>query len=346
MNKPKLLYICINDGSDTRINKEIVSLSKKNEIFFLGIGKKTKSSFILNYVKNYNFIEGKKFSIITYLKLIKTLVSIIFKEKVINLHVVDEQLLIVILPFVFFKKITLDIFDSLFLKLNFPNEKCIFLKWLIYKPVKTIIVTDENRFTLLPIFAQKKSIIIPNVPNKKKYNLKKTDNEYITICYFGSLIKERGSEFIANLLDYNKNIKIIAAGWIYDNYTGKLFENQNIRYIGIKKQEEINSILSEEGDYLLSIYPCNNLNNIYASPNKIYDSIQTETPLIINSGVKVSEFVKIQNIGYVINNNEIIDYEELINNLFKNRKKYQFSEVLKNRYCWENYEELLLEIYK
>ena len=38
----------------------------------------------------------------------------------------------------------------------------------------------------------------------------------------------------------------------------------------------------------------------YSPPNKIYDAIQIQTPVIINSEVKISKFVEKINLGYII----------------------------------------------
>lgn len=43
--KKKILYLCINDGSDMRINKEIRTLNKRYDVVFLGVG--TKKVYLL-----------------------------------------------------------------------------------------------------------------------------------------------------------------------------------------------------------------------------------------------------------------------------------------------------------
>ena len=54
-------------------------------------------------------------------------------------------------------------------------------------------------------------------------------------------------------------------------------------------------------------YEPSNQNNINASPNKIYDAIQTNTPIIINNEVKVAAFVKRKNIGVILDS--FYDYD-------------------------------------
>ena len=209
---------------------------------------------------------------------------------------------------------------------------------------KKIIVTDENRFNLLPKFAQKKAIVIPNVPNFFKHNVKNISNDYLTICYFGSLHKDRGTNFLENLMAHDDQLKVIAAGWINDDYTKSFIENPRVNYLGIRRQRDVNTILAKEGDYLLSIYPLKNTNNIYASPNKIYDAIQTKTPVIINKEILVSSLVEKLNIGYVIENFQCIDYGILINELKDKKKTYSFDDELIHEYTWEKYESKILNL--
>lgn len=339
-----ILFICANDGSDTRVVKEIATLNKRYKIFYLGIGVKSNTSFSLEEVEEYLLIPGSHKSIKTLIVLCWNLIKILFKYKFKKIHVVDEQLYFFLFPFLIKQKVILDIFDSYFLKLNFPKNKLYLLKMIIYGFPYKLIVTDENRYDLLPNFAKKKTIIIPNMPNFYNYEKKKITNKFLTICYFGSLNKERGTVFLENLLVHDNDIQIIAAGWITDEYTKLFIKNSRVKYLGVRKQREINTILANEGDYLLSIYPVNNTNNIYASPNKIFDAIQTYTPVIINREIIVSNFVVENNVGYVLENIENLDYNKLIFDLKKMKNTYNFSQNLVKKYSWEVNEFNLINI--
>ena len=344
MQNNMILYICLNDGSDTRVTKEIITLNKKYDIFYLGIGKKSEVSFALKYTKNHKLINGNHKSVFTILNLIYKLLLLLLKKKFKKVYVVDEQLFFCLFPFLLNMNVILDIFDSYFLKLNLPENKLYLIKKVIYGLPKKIIVTDENRFNLLPKFAQKKAIVIPNVPNFFKHNEKNISNDYLTICYFGSLHKDRGTNFLENLMAHDDQLKVIAAGWINDDYTKSFIENPRVNYLGIRRQSDVNTILAKEGDYLLSIYPLKNTNNIYASPNKIYDAIQTKTPVIINKEIIVSSLVEKLNIGYVIENFQCIDYGILINELKDKKKTYSFDDELIHEYTWEKYESKILNL--
>ena len=83
-----------------------------------------------------------------------------------------------------------------------------------------------------------------------------------------------------------------------------------------------------------------------ASPNKIYDAIQTHTPVIINAEVKVSSFVKEKNIGVVLDSFYEYDTESVYNELLNKKEKFSFSEEAAEKYSWESIESKLLEAHK
>ena len=242
-----------------------------------------------------------------------------------------------------FKALVLDVFDSIFLKYNLPYNRAYFLKIIIYSLPRCIIVTDDRRLKLLPAFAQNKAIVMPNVPFLAKYPLKTKTNELV-VCLFGTLVRDRGSEFALNMINANPMIELVCAGWICDKYSEKLLSHPRVSYLGIMSQVESNNYLSKYGDYLLMIYPTNNLNNKYASPNKIYDAIHTKTPVIINSSIYVSSFVASTNIGVVVNDSRYIDYQELCSEIYCKRESFNsvFTESLKKKYSWNNYEDYYL----
>ena len=68
-----ILYLANNDSSDTRVYKELKSLSKEFNVSFLGINSRSKSSntfFGKKYCKNFFLINGSSKNFITLLKFI------------------------------------------------------------------------------------------------------------------------------------------------------------------------------------------------------------------------------------------------------------------------------------
>ena len=187
-------------------------------------------------------------------------------------------------------------------------------------------------------------MIIPNYPNYLEKSYIKRENDYLTVLYYGWLGENRGSEIIEGLLSFDKNIKIISAGWFSDKFTEAMFYKfkNNITYHGVLEQKDAQK-LAIHADYILCCYAPINDNNINASPNKIYDSIHLKTPVIINSEVKISSFVKKYNIGIVIDNYDNIDYKTLTSVMKEKKNSFDFSNNLSKKFCWEKFESILIE---
>ena len=94
----KLLYICVNDGSDMRINREVRTLSREHDIVFLAIGEKRADSFVEGYCRETHYVQGSHKSPKTIARMIARLISILSKNSFANVHIVNEQLYLAILP--------------------------------------------------------------------------------------------------------------------------------------------------------------------------------------------------------------------------------------------------------
>jgi hypothetical protein len=346
MIREKILYISSNNGSDTRINKEIKTLSSLYDIYFLGVGNnKNDTTFIYENCKKIFLIDEKRNSIKCILKQIKICRKLLKNENINNIHVINEQVLVFFYPWIKNKFLVLDLFDSVFLKYNKPNEKLRFLKKILYSKCNKIIVTDSQRKALLPEFIQEKVIIIENYPYLRENSIIKKENADLTILFNGSISKTRGVEFIKSLLELKTDLKVIILGWLSDQYAKDLVLQHNVDYRGVLPQSKASQIAEIESDYILCLYEPNNINNINASPNKIFDAIQTKTPVIINSEVKVSEFVKKTNIGVILESYYYVPDINFIKYLHSIKKNFQFNEEMKILYSWESIEIKLIQIY-
>jgi len=328
-----------------RINKEIKTLSPVFDIIYLGVGSYGEKNFARSYCSEFYLIEARRNSIKAIVLQIFTFLKIILLNKIQSIHVINEQLMVFFYPFLFFKHTVLDVFDSIFLMWSKPKNEWNAFKRLVYLPVNKVIVTDENRVALMPDFLSKKLLILENYPNRL-YITKPLIDDKLTIFYNGSMSVDRGTLLIKKLIEIFPEVKIIMAGWLTDDETRDLAKLPIVDYRGILTQNKALMVAVNEAHYILSCYEPINENNINASPNKIYDAIQTETPVIINKEVKVSNFVEDKNIGYLMDSfyPESIDllYKELVN--LKN--KFKFSEDLKNEYSWETIENKLILAHK
>jgi hypothetical protein len=342
MPKPALLYISINDGSDTRINKEIGTLATRFEIYYLGIGKNTEKSFAQNYCKSFRLIQGHHSNVSSLIKFYLLFLRTFFSQSFKSIHVINEQLLLIFYPFLYLRKsnVVLDIFDSMFLR---SGKKMDLLRTITYHLPAFILVTDDNRKSLMPIRFQKKTIVVENYPYKLNSPIAAAESRgKLVIFYNGSMSNARGTKMLLQMLKLSSEVEVKMAGWIYDEDTKMLSKHPQVHFLGVVPQQESMKIASQ-CDYILSLYEPKNENNINASPNKIYDAIQAQTPVIINAEVKIAEFVKKQAIGYVLDSFYQMEYEKILQDLISLKGSFRFSSSLQNKYTWEAIENKLLQ---
>lgn len=343
MGKPSLLYLCINDGSDTRINKEIKTLAQDFEVVYLGIGRDTSQAFVKTHCHKFHLIEGHHKSLGTLTKYFFTFIQLYFSRRYASIHVVNEQLLIIFFPFLWWsrRRVVADIFDSIFLRTSSGWVRS--LQGFLYRLPKRIIVTDDNRKTLVPAEFLSKTVVVENFPYAfKEVQPKAAAPDELLILYSGSLGTTRGTVLLNQLVQLSPQVKIWMVGWVYDEPTRLLSEHPQVTFWGVKTQQETMKLASA-CDYILSVYEPINDNNLNASPNKIYDAIQARTPVIINAEIKVSQFVAAQNLGYVTESFYEETPSELLKNLIAQKSKYVFDTTLSHAYTWEAIETKLTQ---
>lgn len=346
MPLPKLLYLCINDGSDTRINKEIRTLASQFEIVYVGIGRDESQAFVKPFCTKFQLVKGHHKSIGTLVRYFFTFINLYFTHRFRSIHVINEQLLLIFLPFLVWsrRRVVADIFDSIFLRSGSPLIRS--LQSLLYRLPKIIIVTDDNRKTLVPAEFQKKTVVVENYPYAfHDLQPKAAAADELLILYSGSLGTTRGTLLLTELLKFSPKVKVWMIGWVYDEPTKALSRHPQVTFWGVKTQRETMRLASE-CDYILSVYEPINDNNLNASPNKIYDAIQAQTPVIINAEIKVARFVAENRLGYVLESYYSSDGKSVLHQLIAQKKEFVFESSLRHRYTWEAIEDKLLTAHK
>ncbi|GGG94258.1 hypothetical protein GCM10007420_07190 [Glycocaulis albus] len=170
-------------------------------------------------------------------------------------------------------------------------------------------------------------------------------NDGVTIAYFGTLLEHRGTSVIRELLEHHPDITALCAGWSVDEPSQELQRHPRVRWLGVIPQREANRIIAKEADYILAIYPSDNYNNRFASPNKIFDAIHTRTPLICSDHIKLSEFVRENNLGLLVGSPGDLNYKEFGKLLKSYKGKFEMNPSLLDQYSWDAFEQKLLDLH-
>ncbi len=357
MDKKIILFLALNNGSEIRIRKELESMSHYCDLIYMGMGYIEKNdNFQINNVHYININRSHKniFNIFLYLS---NFIKIISKNSFDSLHIVNEELYILLFPILLILRlikktyIVLDVFDSFLLKNNIsPKKLNKFLFKIYFSQFDKLILTDQDRLKIYPdfIIKGKNAVTVENYPKREALdNNLKLKNE-VNIGYIGNLSKLRGSKFLNNLLEKYSNIRITSMGTIYDEYTEFFLKKDRINFYGNLSSFEMNKILLKDVHYLLLYYPPISLNNLYSSPNKLFDAINLNIPILINKETYTSKFITLHSIGLSFELDKMID-NNFLNKMMDNHSKYKKAlKKLKNQdiYNWESIQSKLIKSHK
>ncbi len=329
-----LLYLSISDGSDPRTNKEVATLSAFFAVDFVGVSSHDQAPFFSAQARRVELIRGRTRAPLTLCKLWWRVLCLRWRNRYDSVHVINEDLYLILLPLLLGQRVVLDIFDSSFLKWNVP-------KWMVWLgqrlsyalPVK-IIVTDDERAGLMPADTRGRLVIVPNYPPHYDGPKLSRGAEGLRILYAGSLLDRRGTFLTEKLLAADESLHVVMAGWIRDERTRALSQHPRVEWLGTIPQREFIT-QATRCDFILCHYEPANLNNIYASPNKIYDAIQADAAIIINPEVRVSRFVREHRLGVVLEAYDPPDLKALIRQLHEFKTTYRPDPALREQFTWE-----------
>ncbi|MDZ7861105.1 MAG: hypothetical protein U5O15_10685 [Candidatus Krumholzibacteriota bacterium] len=332
-NKKKIAVIHGNDGSDVRIGKICRSLSTMGyDTNYIGWDRRPSERKRINlgntklHIINYETKFGKS-TFKGRLVFARHICRILKTIKPYIVYAVNEDTAIMLVPLkgLLYKILVCDVFDALVDRHSENNRIIVFLLKVVSFFARLfsdeLIATDQTRFNGFGRF-KSKTIIVENVPEDPGDDIVTImPHGPIKIYVSGSLNINRGIKQIIEIADKIDDLEIISAGWLYDDYANNVFvKHPKVVFKGIITARE-SLKLAAECDAILSYYSPMSLNNILASPNKIYDAMSVGRPLIINSEIKIAEYVGEYNLGYLCPWGNIDKLEEIILNLKSNREK-------------------------
>jgi glycosyltransferase involved in cell wall biosynthesis len=193
---------------------------------------------------------------------------------------------------------------------------------------------------------------ILNLPNKKEIEFGdfpfNTKGKKI-IIYQGAINIGRGLELIIDTLEFLDNciLVVIGNGDIYETLVKKVNDknlNNKVHFLGKISPKELHK-LTPLANLGLSIEEDLGLNYRFALPNKIFDYIQAEVPILVSELPEMKQVVHNYKVGEVIKNRKPTklakQIEELLEKNFSNKLK-----KAKRKLIWENQEEKLTSIFK
>lgn len=164
-----------------------------------------------------------------------------------------------------------------------------------------------------------KYLLVENVPLLENTFLSKNSNVcFYDIGYFGTLDDSRG---LIELIDFSRvsGLKLLIAGsGPLEEYISKKsieFGDSNLYYFGKYSSNQLES-LYKMVRFSWAYYTHKTMLHKFASPNKYYEHLAFKTPLIMNSFVPLSQIIKLNKTGIVIDDVlEKINFEKMYDEL-------------------------------
>jgi glycosyltransferase involved in cell wall biosynthesis len=224
-------------------------------------------------------------------------------------------------------------------------------KWILPKLKNNYTVCDSIANFYNDKYSTNFKTII-NLPNKKNSKLSvfpfDTTNKKI-IIYQGAINIGRGLELMIKTMKYLNHcvFVIIGDGDILTDLKNEVNEkklNDKIYFLGKVSPEKLHT-LTPLANLGLSIEEDLGLNYRFALPNKIFDYIQAEVPILVSDLPEMRQVVLDYKVGEIIKNRSPKDVANQIENILE-KDFIAKLQIAKSELIWENQEEKLLSIFK
>lgn len=357
MEKEKIILI-VSHCPDALINKRINLLKKEYKVIVL-YNERGNINFNLiedvDYIKlNSRFENGKFLSrIVKLINIRKDVQNIIHKINPSILYAFRlDMLWLTVSNNTKRRKIIYEVADLHNIVINNSKNKIkviakVIVKWIekkMCKYVDILSITSEMFFDIYfkNFIEAEKVIYMPNIPDLQYFKeYKKVNKEEFTIGFIGVV---RYKEQMKMLMEAakNANINVLFAGRSQDDEIKKFAkENSFIEYYGEYNYSTDIANLYSKCDCIYSVYDTRFNNVKYALPNKLYESIYCELPIIVAKNTYLSQLVQKLGVGCSVSDNNAEELKNTIIKLKDNKKFY--NEIVLN--CKKNKRDINLEKY-
>ncbi len=241
--------------------------------------------------------------------------------------------------------------------INRPKVKKVW-EWLESRMLPKIKTAYTVCDSIAEIYGAKYSTsfkVVRNIPVSSKFSFekKRIENSEKIILYQGAVNIGRGLEQAILAMKYIKNARLIIAG------DGDIKENLEILTIKENLQNKVEftgrlpieelSKLTPKADLGLSIEEDLGLNYRFALPNKLFDYIQAQVPVLITNLPEMAAIIKQYKIGEITDSLEPQFLASKINEALNNQEMRKgWTENLKvaaKELTWENEEKVIQGIF-
>ncbi len=241
-------------------------------------------------------------------------------------------------------KIIFDVFDWISSELdnNFVFSYIEKLENKYFEKSDFVIICEEERKKQAATLA-KNLLVMPNIPYKDYVpdvsvieEVKRRKRDYkLTLGYVGVFDYNRGLEDLLRAVGEAEDISLEIAGYggLIETVENAAKKYKNIHFWGSVEYDKGQTILSQT-DVVVALYYLTNPVHRFAAPNKYYEALKLNKPLLTTKGTLVGEKIEKYNTGIVVEEGVSSILEAV--NIFSDISKLE--ELSENaRKLWENH---------
>jgi len=287
-----------------------------------GTGVKQLVPFLkyINEVKTY--LRDKEFKVLHCQNLDSTLVSLMVPSK--SVRVFDMR----------------EFYEG---RVNGAFKKKIFRYFveLAVKKSDFVIHVNETQMNHINKKYHHKMLHLPNYPSELLgENNTKSVSGKLRIAYIGAVrqYKEFSNLFEALAGMPNVEVLVYGVGVSYNKVRDLAIGYDNVKVFGEYDPRD-SAELYRNADIIYCVYDMGNLNWRTAYPIKFYESLMTNTPLIVSRGSVLEQFNDEYNVGYVVDGNSVVDIRDTVEKILGDpdgilARKKNIEKIAPN-YKWE-----------
>ena len=243
-------------------------------------------------------------------------------------------------------------------------------KFLMHKSALSIMVNDSIADAVFSKHKLKeRPTVVRNIPAFwkideevcKETRLKicsqlKISPETFIVMYHGSVIKGRGIENVLQAISSVKNVVFVILGDGDVQYLKSI--EKRIIQLGVKESVLMHKAVPLEdlwkyvgaADVGISLTPNTCMNHYYMLPNKLFENIQSMTPIIGSDFPEIRKIINKYDIGLLVDPESIEEISRAIEQMRCDKPMYfRFKENLikaKAELCWEKESQVLIDAYR
>lgn len=174
--------------------------------------------------------------------------------------------------------------------------------------------------------------------------------------YHGGVIPDRGIEMLIQLVSKNTRIAAVILGNGEERFVN--FLKDKVRQLSVDDRICFHEAVPQKElwkyagavDVGMILAPAVNRNHLYSLPNKFFENIQSETPVICPAYPLMSQMIEKYGNGLTCDPRDSLDIDSCIERLRTNPELYQIckknAKKAKEELCWKREKEGLKDAYE